>query len=390
MSFLGRLIRKSVFDLLPGDVIGEDIFGGDGRVFLVPAKMKISSQEECEALKLKLQEFGVNEVMVETVRDIEGAEAPFINEIREKVHKIFPVISEKARKQALNVVKTISETGKIDKEEVDKAVDEMVHEIVEKQDVMIGLYALRRYDDYTFVHSVNVSMLAIFLGMDFGYSMDELRILGKGALLHDIGKIKVPNEIINKPGRLNPEELEKVRKHPIYGIEMAISIGEKDRDVLAIIGQHHEWFSGRGYPWGLKGEEIHLMARIVAVVDVFDALTAERSYKPKMLAYDAVSRILQEGPIHFDPMVLRSFVNRFSIYPVGSLVRLSDGKIGVVSKPNRLYPVRPVVKMLYNEYGREVEEPYEVDLLKSDVFIEEVLDDLSKSLFYEEEVNLSR
>ncbi|MCD6363587.1 MAG: HD-GYP domain-containing protein [Synergistetes bacterium] len=388
---MSKLIRKSIFDLLPGDVIGEDIFGGGGtRVFLVPAKMKVSSWEECEALKLKLQEFGVSEIMVEAIGKEEGAEAPFINEIREKITRIFPVISEETRRQALSVIKSIADTGKVDKKEIDEAVDRMVHEVIEKRDVMVSLYALRRYDDYTFVHSVNVSMLAIFLGLDFGYDADELRVLGRGALLHDIGKMKVPNEIINKPGKLDPAELERIRKHPLYGIEMALSIGESEKDVLAIIGQHHEWFSGRGYPWGLKGEEIHPMARIVAVVDVFDALTTERSYKPKMLAYDAVSRILHEGPIHFDPTVLRSFVNRFSIYPVGSLVRLSDGKIGVVSKPNRLYPVRPVVKILYDEYGKEVDEPYEIDLLKSELFIEEVLDDLSKSLFYKEEVDLSR
>lgn len=374
-------VKKSILDLQPGDIIGTDIFAsGKSKVLLVPKGWRIRGEEECESLKLKLAEFGIEDVIVESIEAKEGA--PSIVDIREKAFSLFPVISEEARSKALDAVRRVATLGRIDMREIEEVADRIVDEVVEKKEVAFSLYALKSYDDYTFVHSVNVAMLTALFGLDFNYSRDELKILVKGAIIHDLGKLKISNNIINKPGPLTPEEFEEIKKHPIYGMEMALSSGETSENVLAIIFQHHEWFSGRGYPRGLSGERISFMARIVSVVDVFDALTTDRAYKPKMLSYEAVSKMLQEGTTHFDPKVLSRFITRFGIYPVGSLVRLSDGRIGVVSSINPLSPIRPVVKVLYNEFGEEENEPYELNLFNSEVFITEVLDDLSKSLLY--------
>lgn len=374
-------IKKSVLDLQPGDVMGVDVFSpGKNRVLLVPKGWKIGSEEECESLKLKLSEFGVEHVIVESIEAKE--EVPSISDIRKKAFSLFPVISEETREKALDAIKRVSTLGKIDVSEVEEAVDRILDEVVEKKEIAFSLYALKSYDDYTFVHSVNVAMLTALFGMDFNYSRGELRTLVKGAIIHDLGKLKISSSIINKPGPLTPEEFEEIKRHPVYGAEIALSSGEADESVLTIVLQHHEWFSGRGYPRGLSGEKISLMARIVSVIDVFDALTTDRAYKPKMLSYEAVSKMLQEGTVHFDPKVLSKFITRFGIYPVGSLVRLSDGRIGVVSSANPLSPIRPVIKVLYDEFGEEESEPYELDLFNSNVFIAEVLDDLSKSLLY--------
>ncbi|MCS7233421.1 MAG: HD-GYP domain-containing protein [Synergistetes bacterium] len=374
-------IKKSILDLQPGDVIGVDVFApGKARVLLVPKGWKIESEEECENLKVKLAKFGIEDVVIESAELEEGI--PSIANIREKALSLFPVISEEARSRALDAVKRVAILGRIDMREIEEAVDRIVDEVVEKREVVFSLYALRNYDDYTFVHSVNVAMLTALFGLDFNYSRDEIRVLTKGAILHDLGKLKISNSIINKPGPLTPEEFVEIKKHPIYGVEMTLSSGETNEDILSIIAQHHEWFSGKGYPRGLTGEKISFMARIVSVIDVFDALTTDRAYKPKMLSYEAVSKMLHEGAAHFDPRILSKFITRFGIYPLGSLVKLSDGRIGVVSKINPISPIRPVVKILYDEFGLERSEPDEVDLFTSDVFITEVLDDLSKSLLY--------
>ncbi|MBC7332195.1 MAG: HD-GYP domain-containing protein [Synergistetes bacterium] len=364
----------------PGDVIGADVFSpGKSKVLLVPQGWRIRDEIDCERLKLKLMEFEIESVVVEA--DEEEISVPSIVNIREKAYSLFPVISEETRKRALDAVKRVASLGRIDIKQVDEAVDGIVNEIVEKGEVVFSLYALKRHDDYTFVHSVNVAMLATLFALEFSYSKDELRLIAKGALLHDLGKLKIPASIINKPGPLTPEEFEEIKKHPVYGVELAISSGEDNEDVISIISQHHEWFSGRGYPRGLGDGSISFMARIISVVDVFDALTTDRPYKSKMLSYEAVSKMLHEGAVHFDPKILSKFITRFGIYPLGSIVRLSDGKIGVVSKINPVSPIRPVVKVLYDRFGRE-EEPYELDLSSTDIFIAEVLDDLSKSLLY--------
>lgn len=371
-------VKKSVFDLQPGDVFGEDVFEPVRlRVLLVPKGWKIGDWEECEELKVKLQEFNVQEVIVDVTED--KAPVPPIGEIRKKALSLFPIISEETRKRALDVVKRVTEAGELDLKEVDELVDDMVNEVIAKGEVMLSLYAISRYDDYTFVHSVNVSILTALFALEFSFSRDELKAVTKGAILHDLGKLRVPKEILNKPGPLAPEEFEEIKKHPIYGVDIAISAGEKSDSVISVISQHHEWFSGRGYPRGLGGERISLLARIVSVVDVFDALTTDRVYKPRMLSYEAISKMLHEGAIHFDPKVLSRFISRFGIYPVGSLVRLSDGKIGVVLKSNPLSPIRPIIKVLYDEYSSEVEDPYEIDLSSSELFIKDVLADLSKS-----------
>lgn len=374
-------VRKSVFDLQPGDVLGEDLFGfGRNRVLIVP-KGLIIRDNECEALKLKLQAFGINEVLVELPDD--ELAVPSLNDIRKKVLSFLPVISSEVRERGLNAVRRVAETGRIDLKEIDEVVDGIIEEVVHKGEVVFSLYALRSYDDYTFVHSVNVAMLTALFAMEFAMERGDLRAIVKGALMHDLGKLRISYGILNKPGPLCPEEFEEIKKHPLYGVEMALSSGEKEEGVLSIIAQHHEWFSGRGYPKGLMGDKIAFGARIVAVVDVFDALTTDRVYKPRMLAHDAVSRMLQEGAIHFAPGVLSRFLSKFGIYPVGSIVKLSDGKIGVVSRANPLSPIRPIVRVLYDEYGAGVEEPYEIDLSSSDLFIKDVLADLSKGSLYQ-------
>jgi len=372
-------VEKERFDLKPGDVIGFDLFSpGKVKLLLVPQGYRIRDEMECERVKLKLIEFGVEEVIVESTEKIN---APSLVSIREKAYSLFPMISEETRRRALEAVKRVGITGKIEMQEINDVVDGIVDEVVEKREVIFSLYSLKSYDDYTFVHSVNVAMLAALFALEFNFTRDELRLITRGALLHDLGKVKIPSNIINKPGPLTSEEFDEIKKHPIYGMEMALSAGEDRPEVLSVISEHHEWYSGRGYLRGLSDGRISLMARIVSVVDVFDALTTDRPYKPKVLSYEAVSKMLHEGAVHFDPKVLSKFITRFGIYPLGSIVKLSDGKIGVVSKINLISSIRPVVKILYNEFGEE-EEPYELDLANSDLFISEVIDDLSKSSLY--------
>jgi HD-GYP domain-containing protein (c-di-GMP phosphodiesterase class II) len=164
-----------------------------------------------------------------------------------------------------------------------------------------------------------------------------------GGLLHDMGKAKIPLNILHKPGPLSVTEFNVMKKHPNYGVAMALKIGIHDPVIIAVIGGHHEKWSGKGYPKGRKGLEIPEPARISAVADVFDALTAKRVYKNSMSSRNAITMILKDSGVHFDAKVARELLVSLGLYPPGSIVALSDGRVGFVVSGGGKDLVRPVI-----------------------------------------------
>jgi HD-GYP domain-containing protein (c-di-GMP phosphodiesterase class II) len=227
-------------------------------------------------------------------------------------------------------------------------------------------------DDYTFAHSVNVCVLSIISGIGLGYSISRLKELGVGAILHDIGKLKVPQELLKKPSQLTVEEFEEIKKHTIYGYEI-LKNNKKVSMVSAFIAfGHHERYDGSGYPLQLKGESIHHCARIVAVADVYDALTSDRVYRKKIKPHEAIEYILSLSAHHFDEEIVQSFIRFVAIYPVGTGVILNTKERGVVISENKDMPTKPVIRVVYSEKGKKVSKYYEIDLSSSkNVFITE-------------------
>ena len=223
----------------------------------------------------------------------------------------------------------------------------IVQEIRGSESLIIEQVSLSSYDNYTYVHSVNVDISSVIIGIGMGLTNAELDKLSQAALLHDIGKVDVPIEILNKPARLTPEEYEEMKKHPFYGLER---LRKKEGDDLAAVIKnavysHHENWDGTGYPRGLSGDAIHKYARIIHVADVYDALTTKRAYKDAMNPADAIEYLMANSGTMFDINVVNTFIHYIAPYPMGCTILLSNGQQGVVLENNAKNLSRPKVKL---------------------------------------------
>ena len=222
----------------------------------------------------------------------------------------------------------------------------LTEDLLRNPSVTFSLGKVQEVDDYTFVHSFNVAVLTGYLANKL-HPGDEkfLQKMVIGGLMHDIGKAKIPLEILNKPAPLTKDEFDQMKRHPSIGVEIAIKAGVSDKDVIAVIGGHHEKWSGGGYPNGRRGNEIPDAARIAAIADVFDALTAKRVYKKPMSSRNAMTIILNDAGAHFDTRVARAMLLSLGLYPPGSIVSLSDGRVGIVISGGGKDLVRPVIML---------------------------------------------
>ncbi|MEW6572643.1 MAG: HD-GYP domain-containing protein [Bacillota bacterium] len=284
---------------------------------------------------------------------------------------IVDVVSEEIRVQAVRQVRellvdaAVTGTGRavIRIYEMTKTVNEIIDQLLKNPDLVFNLIDIRTIDDYTFGHSVNVCVLSLLTGISLGYERADLFTLGMGALLHDIGKAVIPDTILNKPDKLTPEEFALVREHPERGFRMLLQVPEVSATSACIALQHHERFQGQGYPRGLKGGEIHEFAVICGVADVFDALVADRVYRKAYPVHEAYELIAGSGNFLFDYRIVQAFLQNVAAYPVGTLVRLSTGQIGVVVETQRGLTLYPKVRILFDGQGSACE-PYEIDLWK--------------------------
>lgn len=254
-------------------------------------------------------------------------------------------------------------------ENLSKIVNELIDELLSRKNVLINLVDIKSMDDYTYQHSVNVIILSLVLGISLNMSRDKLFHLAMGAMLHDIGKVFVPKEILLKTGRLTDSEFAIIKEHPLRGYEYLK--GHIDISALSriIVLQHHEKIDGTGYPEGIKGNKIHEFAKIAAIADVYDALTSDRPYRRAMSPNEAIEYLMGGADRLFDFQMVSIFVKNIVPYPVGTLVKLSDGNIGVVEEVTERFPLRPRVRVIKNEnLGGTMDH---IDLMKEkDVVIE--------------------
>lgn len=232
---------------------------------------------------------------------------------------------------------------------VGEVTENLIEDIARNSQFMTNIIDLKMYDDYTYHHSLSVAVLAIAMGMTMNYGMPKLYELGLCAMLHDIGKLDVPLDILNKPGRLTPQEFEQVKRHPLYAAEYF-----KGKNMIPVstyegILSHHERFDGSGYPYGLSGTDIPEFARILAIADVYDALTSNRPYRRPNLPSEAIEYIMGGMGTFFDEEYVRVFLRKVAPYPVGTCVRLSNGIVGVVVNNHESQPLRPVVRNVEDE-----------------------------------------
>lgn len=216
-------------------------------------------------------------------------------------------------------------------------VQNMVDLIMDDDNVLLGLSTIRDYDDYTFTHSVNVAILSICLGNRIGLSRTLLGKLGLSGLFHDLGKIDVPLDILNKPGRLSEKERLELQKHSLNSVRRIIRLRasyDKKADILLPPFEHHLKFDLSGYPKTPRKKPLTLLGRIVAIADVYDAITSQRIYRSNFLSPDqALGLMLKGAGTDFDPILLKVFVNMLGVYPLGTILKFADGEIGMVTTP---------------------------------------------------------
>lgn len=240
-------------------------------------------------------------------------------------------------------------------------VDEVVSSVDRNAEALVSLARLKLADEYTYMHSLAVCTLMIAVGRRLGLSDDECREAGMAGLLHDIGKALIPQEILNKPGQLTDEEFELIKTHPERGHELLVDTGCQSEGVLDVCLHHHERLDGQGYPHGLTGDRLTLIARMGAVCDVYDAITSNRPYKAAWDPAEAISRMVKwKG--HFDVEVLRALINSVGIYPTGSLVRLASGRLAVVVEQHPTRPTAPRVKVFFSTRSNLPLQPQVLDL----------------------------
>lgn len=274
--------------------------------------------------------------------------------------------ARKVHEQAHKVVRSMMSDVRLGKaislEDADPVVEAITGSVLRNGGALLGLIGIKNKDDYTFLHSVSVCTLMIAFGRSLGLEGDALRQGGIGGLLHDIGKMKVPDEVLNKPGRLTDAEFELIKRHPGDGHAVLLETPGIGPVPLDITRHHHERLDGSGYPDKLKADDISTVARMAAIVDVYDAITADRCYHKGMPAAEALRKMWEWSSAHFDQKLLQAFMRCVGIYPVGSLVRLESGRLGVVIEQNESNLLTPRLRVFFSTRSNGYIKPEIVDL----------------------------
>ena len=249
--------------------------------------------------------------------------------------------------------------------EAEPLVDEISLSIARNPEAFLNLARLKNVDDYTYLHSVAVCGLMIALGKTLGMSGRDLKDAGIAGLMHDVGKALIPNEVLNKPGKLTDEEFEVMKGHPRKGWEVLNVAEGANAIALDVCLHHHERVDGKGYPDRISGEKLTLYARMGAVCDVYDALTSNRCYKAGWEPAETIRKMAEWREGHFDEKVFQAFVKTTGIYPSGSLVRLKSGRLAIVLEQSSKSLLTPVVKVFFSTKSNAPIMPEMLDLSRS-------------------------
>ncbi len=273
---------------------------------------------------------------------------------------------EEAVEHAHCFMEEVRRGKEIDCREAFPIVDGFIGSVFRNESAAAMLFHLKEYDAYTYTHSINVGVLAIILGKYLELGKDNLRMLGMAGLFHDVGKARIPEEILNKPAKLNPREHQVIKTHPIEGYRIIEAQAGLDPNVMRGVIEHHERYDGTGYPRGLSGGEIGLFGRVLSIVDVYDALTSKRAYKNAMPAFNALGMMYQWRDTTFCPTGVEHFIKCIGVYPNGSFVKLSNGCHAITIDNSGENAARPKVRILFDAAMRPVPKT-EIDLAKEDV-----------------------
>ena len=340
-----------------------------------------------EAIAAEVRALGVHEVYIDTARGLDVMEAPTQEDHENEVDEALQAIAtdraapmthasvkreiERAQNlhgEANRIVRDVMGDIRLGKqiqlEQVEPLVERIVDSIFSRQDALIPLARLKEHDEYTFQHSVSVCALMTSFARALELPRDIIHEIAVGALLHDVGKAKVADEILNKPAKLTDAEFAKMKNHVVQSKIILQDTPGISQIALDVAAQHHERYDGTGYPNKLKGDEISLYGQMGAIVDVYDAITSNRVYHKGMPPTEALRKLLDWGKFHFKPELVQAFIRAVGIYPTGSLVRLESRRLAVVQSQNPEQLMQPVVKVIFHTRGHYLT-PETVDLRRS-------------------------
>lgn len=328
------MIKTAVSQLLPGMVLAADVYDDLG--ILLIAESTLLTQSHIEFLVRK----SVENVMIsgayssETIsEEATVAESAFDRQYRKTVTAFKEVYSE-------------FKMGRVPVyQEIDAIVEPLYDNVLNDENFARKIWQIQTYDEYTFDHSVRVSMIAGLLGKWCGLSEDRVKEAALSGLLHDMGKCNIPDEILNKPGPLTLEEFKVIKTHSVLGYILVKDIPEISYDVLLGVLQHHERIDGTGYPNGLVGSEISELAKIISIADVYCAMTQNRPYKPAIHPFETMSYILEKCHNSLDFSISRTFLANVAHFYIGHRVELNDGNVGEVIMTYKDDPARPLVRV---------------------------------------------
>jgi HD-GYP domain-containing protein (c-di-GMP phosphodiesterase class II) len=382
---MSKMRKIPVEELRPGMIFDKPIYV-DSNNILITANAPIKESDikklmtwgiatvETAGVMLKMVDV-TNEQTQLTDSENEKKIVSDYNELLKK-RKTLIEIHSRARAAVDVAYKAIRANESFETRDLEEAVQNIVRQLKENSNIFLFLYGLDEGKDYIPTHSVNVTFYSLITGIALKYNQTKLTDLGVGTLLIDTGMVQLPVYIIHKQSNLTDQEFNQIKTHPLLGYRALKELG-KIKDSSAIIClQHHEQFDGKGYPRGLRGNDIDEFARIASIADSYEAQISNRSYRKKVDFYHAMRNLLSSGVNKFDPVILRVFLSRMSVYPIGSIVELSDGTEGIIigSVPEK--PLRPIIKLIFDKERNRIHDTVIINLLtESSLSIAKALDE---------------
>ena len=374
------MIKKIKIDQLVPGMFVHDLNRAWIRHPFVSNSTKVDSEKTVE----KIAEIGIKELYIDTEKGLDVADAPTREEVRREIQEEMNKIAEEkventrtvpleeeiaeakeikteAKRTVHDIMEEIRFGKPIKTEKIKPVVERMIESIFRNQDALISIARIKQMDEYTYMHSMSVCVLMLSFGKHLGYDPRELKEVGIGAMLHDVGKMKVPLEILNKNKKLSDSEYAQMKKHVEYSnLLLEETQGITETSIIVAL-QHHERVDGTGYPGGIKGDNISTYGQAAAITDVYDAMTSQRCYQSRSEPTDVLKKLF-EWSSHFNKSLVQHFVRCVGIYPVGSLVRLESGFLAVVCAHNEGDLLRPVVRAVFDIKRDKSIYPIDVDL----------------------------
>jgi len=353
----------------PGVILGKSIYHENGKALLTKGT-KLTDQLIASLKRFHIYTIYIEDEQSEGIEIIESVPEPILIEAMEVItnglNNIVELNTNHSNFQGM------MKSGRVIRS-FQKIFRDILGALKDNPTALNLLATTKIHDNHVYTHSLNVAIYACQLAIENGLPLKSIEDIGLGAMLHDIGKMYIQPEILNKPGKLTEDEFELMKTHCQIGFDMLRKVYEIPLTVAHCAFQHHERIDGTGYPRGLKGEEIHKYAKILSVADVFDAVTSHRVYRPALLPHRGLELLYAGVDTQLDRQQVSLFKKCIAIYPQGMTVKLNDGRTGIVTNYNFLSVERPQIRVIKDEEGQDIK-PYEMDLASTENIPIEIID----------------